>query len=69
LGRARKAIDNCEFEAGLLPILYKIAQYEKMVDKWDNFVGAIHRSSASQLQAMANKLTLTGGRKTDNMSW
>jgi len=47
LDRAREAIDNCDFEAGLLLNLYKIAQYEKTVDKWDNFVDAIHRSSAS----------------------
>jgi hypothetical protein len=26
--------------------LYKMAQYEKTVDKWDNFAGTIHRSSA-----------------------
>ena len=36
LAEAGEAHDICDVEAGLLLNLYKIAQYELAVDKWDN---------------------------------
>ena len=33
---ATEALDICDVEAGLLLNLYKIAQYELTVNKWDN---------------------------------
>src|SRR5271166_1791070 len=36
LAEAGEALDICDLEVGLLLNLYKIAQYELAVDKWDN---------------------------------
>ena len=36
LAEATEALDICDVEAGLLLNLYKIAQYELTVNKWDN---------------------------------